>query len=117
GEHGGGDARIELSYGEVIQKEQGDRALHGDVIHAVIHQVFAHRVMPAGKESDLQLRPHSIGGADEHGLLPSGKGIAGAEAADVSEHMSRESLARKFFDGRDGAVSFVNADAGVLVAN
>ena len=60
--------RIQLAHREVIQEEQRHRALHRDVVHAVIHQVFAHGVVPAGQEGHLELGADAVGGADQHGL-------------------------------------------------
>src|SRR5260221_5339197 len=83
----------------------------------MIHQVLAYRVMPAREERDLQLGAYAVGGADQHRLLPSGERITGAEAADVGQHVARKGGASEFLNGGDSAVSLIDADASVLVAD
>jgi hypothetical protein len=39
------DFRFQLAGGEVVHKKQRRRTLHGDVVHAVIHQVGADGVV------------------------------------------------------------------------
>ena len=102
---------------EIIEEEQRHRALHGDVVDAVVHQVFADRVVPAGEEGDLQLGADAVGGADQHRLAESGELVARAEAADVGQHACVNVCARKLLDGGDGAVGLVDIDAGVAVRN
>jgi hypothetical protein len=61
GDYVGGDLRVELAYREIVEEEERRRALNHDVVDAVIHQILADRVVPAGLESDLQLGADSIG--------------------------------------------------------
>ena len=71
--HCGGDGGVQLADREIIQEEQRHRALHGDIVDAVVHQVLADRVVAAGEERDLQLGADAIGRADQHRLAESGK--------------------------------------------
>ncbi len=81
---------VELAGGEVIQEEQRRGALHGDVVHAVVHQVLAHRVVAAGLNGDLQLGAHAVGRRHQHRLLPAAQTVAGAESADLGQDSARE---------------------------
>src|SRR5262245_40787445 len=51
---------------EVVEKEQRPRALHEDVIHAVIHQIGADRIVAVAEERHLQLRADAVGAGYEH---------------------------------------------------
>ena len=62
-----------LADGEVIQEEERNGALHRDIVDAVIHQVFAHRVVPARGKRDLQLGADAVGRADQHRFAETGR--------------------------------------------
>ena len=51
----------QLAGREVVEEEQRRRALHRDVVHAVVDQVRADRVVNAQLKRDLQLRAHAVG--------------------------------------------------------
>ncbi len=91
--------------------------MHGDIVDAVVHQVFADSVMPAGQKGDLQLGPHAIGGTNQDRLAESGDLEGGAERPDIGQHIARERLARQLLDGCDGPAGFVDIDAGVSVTD
>ena len=109
--------RIQLPHREVIQKEQRRRPLHRDVVHAVVHQVFADRVVPPRQERHLQLRAHAVGGAHQHRLAIPRQLVHRAEAPDLGQHSGRKRLPRKLLDGGNGAVGLVDIHARVAVAN
>ena len=50
----------QFSSRQVIHKKQRRRALHGDVVHAMVHQVGADGGVQAHLEGNLQLGAHSI---------------------------------------------------------
>ena len=77
--HGG----VQLSDREIIQEKQRNRALHGDIVDAVVHQILADGVVAAGEKRDLQLGADAVGGTDQHRPLPAGQQIAAAKAADI----------------------------------
>src|SRR5262249_5143600 len=111
-----GYSGVQLADSEVIQKEKRQRTLYGNVVDAVVHQIFANRVVAAGKKGDLELGADAVGRADQHGTAKAGELVAGAEAADVGDHAAREGRPGEFLDGVDGAVGLVDIDAGVAVA-
>ncbi len=116
GDHCGRDVGIQFADREIIQEEQRQRALHGDVVDAVVHQILADGVVAAGEERDLQLGAHAVGRTHQHGLAESGQLERGAERADIGQHAARESAARELLDGGYGAIGFIDIDAGVAVA-
>ena len=68
--HDGLDLRgIHPAEGDVVEEEKGRRSLHEDVVHAVGHEVVAHGVVDAGRDRDLDLGAHAVGGSHEHRLL------------------------------------------------
>ena len=73
--------------------------------------------MPAGKERDLQLGADAVGRADQNGLAETREPIGRAKGSDVGQYARRKRLARELFDGRDGAVAFVDIDARIAVTN
>ena len=84
-----GDAGVEFAGGEVIEKEERQSALHGDVVDAVIHQIFADGGVAAGEKSELELGADAVGGGDQDGLAKALQKKASAEAADVGEDAFR----------------------------
>ena len=90
------DFGIELAGGEVVEEEERRRALHGDVVDAVIDQVLPHGVVDAEFEGDLELGADAVGGARPgRGSCSACRSSAeeGAEAADAAEHVAVEGLA------------------------
>jgi len=61
-----GDLGRQSTGGQIVEKEQGSRALDQDVVDAVVHQVGTYRVVPAGHESDLELRADTVSAGDQH---------------------------------------------------
>ena len=59
-------ASVELARRQVVEEEQRRRALHGDVVDAVVDQVLADRVVNAQLKGDLQLGAHAIGARHQH---------------------------------------------------
>ena len=113
----GRHVRIQLSHREVVQEEQRRRALHRDVVHAVIHQVFAHGAVPPGQERHFQLGAHAVRGTHQHGFAITRQLVHRSEAADFGQHAGRKRLPRKFLDRGNGAVGLVDIHARVAVAN
>jgi len=48
-----GDGRLQLTRGQIIHEKQRRGALHGDVVHAMIHQIGADGRVQAHLESNL----------------------------------------------------------------
>ena len=110
---------VELAGGQVVEKEERRRALHGNVVHAVVHQVGAHGVVQAQLEGHLQLGSHAVGRADQDGLLPAlhVQPEQRAEAADSAQHIAIKGLLRQVLDALLGAVAAAEVDAGVGVGH
>jgi hypothetical protein len=108
---------LQLAGREIIQEEKRRGPLHGDVVDAVIDQVFAYSSVAAGEEGDLDLGAHAVGRADQHGILPAGERVACAEGPDIGQYAAREGAARQLAYGRDGAIRLIDVDPGILVAH
>ena len=109
--------RIQFSHREVVQEKQRHGALHRDVVDAVVHQVFAHRAVPAGQERHLQLGADAVGGTHQHRLAITRQLVHRSEAADFGQDAGGERLPREFLDGGNGAIGLVDIHARVAVAN
>ncbi len=110
---------FEATGGEVIEKEERLRALHGDVIDAVVYQVLTDSVMNAELEGDLELGADAIGARDEHGIfiaLEIGREER-AEAADAAEHATGEGLLRERLDTLLGLIAARDIDAGIGIGD
>ena len=113
-EHG----RLDPPGGDVVEEEQRPRALHEDVVDAVVHEIGAARAVASGLERDLQLRPHAVGRGHEDGIPV--RGEVGpeetAEASDVPEHAGSERGSNGLLGSLEGGGLGVDVDAGVGVA-
>src|SRR6185312_7838345 len=110
---------IERAGSKVIHKEQRGCALHGDVIHAVIHQIAAHRVVQVHHESKFQFCADAIHAGDQHRLakLLLVDGIHAAEAADLAHHSFGKGAMGQVLDALLGTVGAINVDAAVGISN
>ena len=63
-----GDVGRQPAGRQVVEEEQRPRALHEDVVDAVVDEIGADRVVPAGHERDLQLRADAVRARHEHRL-------------------------------------------------
>ena len=103
----------------IVQKEQGLRALHHDVVHAHGHQVDAHRIVPAGVDREAQLGPDAIRARDQHGLAITVEGYfhQGAESADSAEDLATHRAAYMRLDALDQLFACIDIDAGRAVSD
>ena len=92
-----GHVRRQPAGREVVEKEQRLGALHEDVVDAVVDEIGADRVVPAGHERDLELGADAVGARDEHRILiaVAVEAEQPAERPDVGEHAGRERAARQ----------------------
>ena len=108
------DARIELAGGEIVQEKQRLRALHGDVVDAVIDQALADGVVLVQGAGDVELGAHSVRRGDQHGLAEAlrAQRIGAAESADAGGHVAGERRPGVTLEAFDGALRLVDGDAG-----
>ena len=87
-----GDVGREPPGRQVIEKEQRTRALHQDVVDAVVHQIGADGVVTSGHEGDFQLGADAVGARDQHRLAQV-RGVEleeSAERSDFGQHPGSE---------------------------
>ena len=53
GNHLSGDPCLQFAHSEIVEEKQRIGALHGDIVHAVVDQIFADRIMTSCSERDL----------------------------------------------------------------
>ena len=110
-------ARIQLAGCEVVQKEQRFSALHHQIVDAHRHQIDADRVVDAGLDRNLQLRPDPIGAGhqdrvDEPRRLQVEQG---AEAAETAHDTRSGCRTGKRLDRLDQGVGGVDIHPGGTV--
>ena len=81
--------RFEFIASNVIEKEQGLCAEHGNVVDAVVHQIRAHGIVLMHRERDFQFRPHTVDTRDQNCFAHSAEMRCeqSAEATDLAEHL------------------------------
>ena len=117
GDHLLGDVGRESAGREIVQEEERLGALHEDVVDAVVDEIAADGVVPAGHEGDLELRADAVGARHQH-RLPIALAVETeqpAERADLREHARRERRPRERLDAPDGFIAGVDVDAGGFV--
>ncbi len=83
----------------------------------MVDQVLADGRVPSGQERELQFGADAVGRGHQHRFAVSAQGKTAAKAADIGQNAAGEGLARHGPDGRDGAVSLVDADPRVLITD
>ena len=114
-----GDLRLDLAGGQVIHEKQRRRALHRDVVDAMIDQVGADGVMDIHLEGDFQLGAHAVHARDQDrvGPLRLVHREQAAKAADFAQYAASKSLVGEILDPLFGAVGAVNVHTGVGVGD
>ena len=81
-------ARVEHADGDVVEEEQRPRALHEDVVDAVLHEVAPDRVVDARALGDLELGADAVGAGDQDPAPRAGalEVEEAAEEPDVADH-------------------------------
>lgn len=112
------DHVFEFSGSKVIQKEKWRSPLHRDVVHTMVHQVLAHRMVNPKLEGNLQFRADAVSRGDQHrvGKLFQIQRKQAAETADLGQHLPIEGLARQHLDALLAAVGRGDVHACVGVA-
>src|SRR5581483_1328435 len=109
---------VKLAGRQVVQEKQWRRAMDGNVVDAVIHDIHADRRMPAQHERNLELRSDAIHAGHKYGIArQSLKGKETSEGANVPEHTLTERLARELLDSGFGLRCRVDINAGISVAH
>ena len=91
--------------------------MHGNIIDAMIHQIFANGVVTSGFNGYFQFGADAISGTDEDRLLPSGQRKACAETSNIGHHGFGKCFAGVGANETNGSVGFVNVYACVFVLN
>ena len=113
-----GDVGRQPAGRQVVEKEQRPRALHEDVVDAVIDEVGADRVVHAGHERDLELGADAVGAGDEHRVRRRPvEREQPAERSDARQHAGRVGAARERLDAPHGFVAGVDVDARLAVVD
>ena len=76
---------------DVVEEIDGGRALHGDVVDAMVDNVMPDGVELLHEFGDHQLGADAVDRGDHHGMAPLGEVdlVEAAEAADGCEHILR----------------------------
>jgi hypothetical protein len=103
----------------VVEKEERTRALHENVVNAVVDEIAPDSVVRVRLESDFEFRSDAVRRSDEHGRTQGGKRAIehSAEAADLGERARVESSARHLFDPVNRRICRVDGNARVAVSD
>ena len=111
------NVRFEVAGGQVIHEEERRSALHGNVIHAVVHQVAAHGVVQLHHEGHFEFCANPVHAGNQHRLaeLLFINCKQAAEAADLAYNSAGEGAVGQILDALLGPVGavYVNAAIGV----
>jgi len=112
------DGGLEFSGAEIIEEEEGFGAEDGDVIDAMVDEVFADGVVTAGEEGDLQFGADAVDGRDEDGIgmAPGIEGEEAAETADLAHDSGTAGGGEQLGEGGLDAIAEVNIHAGCGVS-
>ena len=116
--HLGSDLRVEPTDGKIVQEEQRGGTLDGDVVDAMVDQALAHAIVAVCGERNLELRPDSVGGADEDGIRQArpSKGVHSPERTYAGEHVAVERPTGEIPDTIRGGDGRIDIDTGVGVS-
>ena len=103
--------RIDLRRADVVHEEERHRALHEDVVHAVVDDVLPDRVVLVHHRRHLELRADAVRGRDEDHVLPLRDLVKPAERADSPDHVRRLRRRDHLLDRADRPHLDVDVDA------
>jgi hypothetical protein len=99
--------------GEVVEEVQGLGAVDEEVVDPHGDQVDADRVVPIGREGDLELGADAVGRRNEHGLAVARRdGDEGREGADAAQHLRALRGRGEALDAADRLVAGADVHAG-----
>ena len=107
----------ELADADVVEEVDGLRALHGDVVDAVVHDIEADRVVLLHFRGDHELGADAVDAGDEDGFAVAREtGLEeSAEAADGGEHFGAAGGGETGLDAAEEFSCEVDVDAGFFV--
>ena len=101
---------------DVVEEEQRPRALHQDVVDAVVDEVVAHRVVAPGQEGEFELGTDAVrAGHQDRALQPRGHAEEPAEGAQPGEGAGGGGGMQQRRDPLLGTIARIDVDAGVTV--
>ena len=114
-----GHIRFETACCEIVEKKERLRALHEDVVDAVVDEIDADRSMDAGLKRDSEFGADAIRTGDENGIVHLCRVEAeqSAEGSNLGENAGGERAARQRADPPHDLVASLDVDAGLLVVH
>ena len=112
------NSAFELAHREIVEEEKRPGALDGDVVYAVVYQIFANGVVTAGSKGDFQFGADAIGRADQYRIAPalernSRRRNCRWRSVPPGSVSSQACLLIK----RNSPVGLVDVDTGITIAN
>ena len=100
-----------------VEEKKRPRALHQNVVHAVVDEIAAHGVHDSGLEREPQLGAHPVRAGNEYrfAILFHVQLEQRAKTAESREHFGTPGAARDALDIRDQRIAGVDIDARILV--
>ena len=98
---------------QIIEKEKRFGTLRQDVVHAVVHEIDAHRVMLAGEKGHAELRAHPIRARDQNRItiLRHVEPEQPSKGSDLRQDTPRESTLGQVSDPAHHFVTRIDVDA------
>ena len=109
---------LNVTDGDVVQKEQRLSARSQNVIDAHGNQVLAHRLVTVHDLGEHELGTHAVGAANQNRvfhILKRGGREQAAKAADAADNLGAVGVLDHLLNSVDGAAALGGIDAGVLV--
>ena len=109
------DIGLQLSAGEIVEKEQRLGALHHEIVDRHRDEIDADGVVPAGLDRDLDLGADAVGAGDQQRVAEARafEVEQPAEAADLGIRARPGGCAHQRLDQLDHAVAGIDIDAGL----
>ena len=108
---------MQFARGVVIEKKQGRRAAHGDVVGAHGHEVDTDRFVALQVYRQTQFRADAIGAGHQQGLAIARRDRAqGAKTAQTALHLGPMGARRHAANPLDKALAGVDIHTGVAIS-
>ena len=109
---------LDMADGNIVQEEEGFGAARKDVVHAHGNKILAHGLVAIEHLRQHELGAHTVGAADEDGVLHIFEGRSGEQAtepADAADDLRARRLGNHLLDGVDGTAPFGSIYAGIFI--